>query len=45
MFNLIAYSDGKNDLFDISNIVGVPVDELIKIKNELMENGILDIVG
>ena len=43
--NFIAYSDGTNDLFDISNIVGVPVDELIKIKNELMENGILDIVG
>ena len=43
--NFIAYSDGTNDLFDISNIMGVPVDELIKIKNELMENGILDIVG
>ena len=41
--DFIAYSDGTNDLFDISNIVGVPVDELIRIKNELMENGILTV--
>lgn len=35
MVNFIAYADGKNDLIDISNIIGVSVCDLINIVNEL----------
>ena len=35
MVNFIAYADGKNDLIDISNIIGVSVSDLINIVNEL----------
>lgn len=42
--NFIAYADGKNDLIDISNIIGVPTIELIAIKNKLFENGLLEVV-
>lgn len=42
--SFFTYSDGTNDLFDISNITKIPVDELVEIKDKLYENGILDIV-
>lgn len=35
MTDFIAYADGTNDLFDISNIIGAPVDELIPIVKKL----------
>lgn len=35
MVNFIAYADGKNDLIDISNIIGVPVTEIISIVKKL----------
>lgn len=41
MMNLIAYADGRNDLFDISNIIGVPTDVLIPIVKKLEENGLI----
>ena len=41
--DLIAYSDGRNDLIDISNRIGVPVSELIPIKNKLVANDLLEI--
>lgn len=41
--DLIAYSDGRNDLIDISERIGVPVSELIPIKNKLVENDLLEI--
>ena len=41
--DLIAYSDGRNDLIDISERIGVPVRELIPIKNKLVENALLEI--
>ncbi len=41
MMNLIAYSDGKNDLFDISNIIGVAPYELIPVINKLIENNLI----
>ena len=39
--NFIAYSDGTNDLFDISNITGIDTEELIEIKDKLLENGVI----
>ena len=42
--DFIAYSDGRNDIFDISNIIGVPVKELIEIKDKLLSNNLLEIV-
>ena len=32
-----AYADGSHDLIDISNIINVPIDILIEIKNKLAE--------
>ena len=42
MTNFIAYADGTNDLFDISNIIHVPVDRLIEIADLLRAGGILE---
>ena len=41
MINLIAYADGTNDLIDISNIIDVPIKELIPIVEKLEENGLI----
>jgi len=41
MVDLIAYADGKNDLFDISQIIGVAPFELIPILQKLIENGLV----
>lgn len=41
MMNIIAYADGTNDLIDISNIIGVPVKELIPIIKKLQMNNLL----
>ena len=43
MRDLITYSDGRNDLLDISKLIGVPAAELIPIKNNLVENDLLSI--
>ncbi len=43
--NLIAYSDGNNDLIDISNRIGVPVDTLIPICETLRDNNLLEAVN
>ena len=42
--DLIAYSDGRNDLIDISERIKVPVKELIPIKDKLVANNLLEIV-
>ena len=34
--DLIAYADGRNDLIDISNLIGAPVDILIPLVDQLM---------
>ena len=35
MVNFIAYADGKNDLIDISNIIGVPMKQIYPIAEKL----------
>lgn len=42
MTDFIAYADGKNDLIEISNIIGVPVNELIPIVEKLIDNDLID---
>ncbi len=42
--NFIAYADGSNDLIDISNIIGVPVSELLDILDKLLANNLLDVL-
>ncbi len=42
--NFIAYADGSNDLIDISNIIGVPVRELLDILDKLLDNNLLDVL-
>lgn len=41
MTDLIAYADGTNDLIDISNIINVPVAELIPIIKTLKTAGLI----
>lgn len=41
--DFIAYADGRNDLIGISNILDIPVDKLIPIKDQLMEHHLLAI--
>lgn len=41
MTDFIAYADGTNDLFDISNMIQVPVCRLIEIVDKLEKNGLL----
>lgn len=41
MTDFIAYADGTNDLIDISNIIGVPVKELISVIEVLKETNLL----
>ena len=41
MQNFIAYADGRNDIIALSNILGVPVDELIPIKDKLIEHRLI----
>lgn len=43
MQDFIAYADGRNDLIEISNILDIPVDRLIPIKDQLLENHLLAI--
>jgi aminopeptidase-like protein len=43
MTNFIAYADGSNDLIDISNIIGVPLDELYPIVKKLLDAGLIGV--
>lgn len=43
--DFIAYADGNNDLIDISNIIGVPVKELLPIVEKLKSNDLLEVVN
>lgn len=39
--NFIAYADGKNDLIDISDIIGVPIKNLFQIVEKLKTAGLI----
>jgi aminopeptidase-like protein len=41
MMDLLSYSDGHNDLIDISNIINVSIDEILPIAQELLNNNII----
>ncbi len=41
MTNFIAYADGKNDLFDISDRIGVPMHKLVLIAKKLEGSNLL----
>jgi aminopeptidase-like protein len=43
MVDFVAYADGSNDLIDISNIIGIPVKNLISIVKRLIENQLVTI--
>lgn len=43
LMDFIAYADGSNDLFDISNIIGVPVRELLPEIKKLRENDLVEV--
>jgi len=43
LMNFIAYADGENDLFDISNIINVSVEKLIPIIERLLEEELITI--
>ena len=40
--DLIAYSDGRNDLMGISEIIGAPMDEVIDLADKLIKAGLLE---
>lgn len=42
MMNFIAYADGKNDLIEISNIIGKPVWVIVPIVKRLLDAGLLE---
>lgn len=42
MKDFMAYADGRNDLIEISDIIGVSVKELIPIVEELIENELIE---
>jgi aminopeptidase-like protein len=44
MLNFLSYADGKNDLIDISNIINVPVSELLELVILFKENNIVESV-
>ena len=41
MRNLIAFADGRNDLIGISDLIGIPTDQLIPLKDQLEAHGLL----
>ena len=42
MVNFIAYADGTNDLFDISNLIGVSTEALIPIVEKMRACGLIE---
>jgi aminopeptidase-like protein len=45
LVNFLSYADGNNDLIDISNIIGVPVYELLELVTMLQDNELLKLEG
>ena len=42
--NLLAYADGRNGLFDISERIHVPVSRLVEVMKKLREKHLLEVV-
>lgn len=42
--DVISYADGRNDLFDLSDRIGVPVGEIIDIIKRLMEHDLIEVL-
>jgi aminopeptidase-like protein len=42
--NFIAYADGTNDLIAISDMIDVPVEELVEIADKLKATELLEVV-
>ncbi|KLU65063.1 hypothetical protein DEAC_c30300 [Desulfosporosinus acididurans] len=42
MMNFIAYADGSNDLLDISEIIGLPVDQMYPIVDALLKADLIE---
>lgn len=42
MVDFIAYADGKRDLIEISDVIGIPVNYLIPVISKLTEAGLLE---
>lgn len=42
LVDFIAYADGRNDVFEISEIIGQPVTELIEVVQKLLDNDLLE---
>ena len=40
----LTYADGRNDLLDISRIIDVPVEEIIKQLQKLLDNGLVKVL-
>ena len=45
MVDFIAYADGRKDLIEVSNIIGVPVEHLIPVITKLTEADLLECVN
>jgi len=44
MINFLSYADGTNDLIDISNVIKVPVRELLELTGLLEKNKLIETV-
>lgn len=45
MVDFIAYADGKHDLIQISDIIGVPIRELILVIEKLLKAELLEVIS
>lgn len=43
--DFLMYADGKNDLIDISNIIGYPLNKLVILAEKLVEAGLIEETG
>ena len=42
LVKFVKYCDGKNDLFDISNMIDVPIDELFNVIDKLINCNLIE---
>lgn len=44
LLNTIAYMDGTNDLVDISNLIGAPIETVMDFANKLLDKDLVEIL-